>query len=248
MLTVTEGLVLREVMYKDADKMLTILTRDLGKVSASCPGARSRQSQTRAGTQLLTCSNFTLYESRGRYSVNSADPLEHFTGLRTDIMALSLGSYFAEVLDAVSDTGAPASELLSMGLNCLYALATKKKLRAQIKAAFELRVMLLSGYAPNLFECEVCGQDNATELFLHSKKGHITCCECGDDMTGTVPISREALQAAKYILLSEPKKFLSFGISTEAIESLSVAVEQYLLCQVDRSFPTLDFYKSLEHM
>lgn len=245
MLTVTEGLVLREVQYKESDKMLTLLTREFGKISASCPGVRARQSATRAGTQLLSYSSITLYASRGRYSVNAAESIDLFMGLRSDLPLLSLGSYFAEVLEAVSDEDPGCGEILNLGLNCLYALAHRKKPRALIKAAFELRAMQLAGYSPDLSSCSVCSAPDCSEPRFNLKTGQLVCTSCGESPANTVPLSAEALLGAKYILLAEPRKILSFSIGQEAIELLARATERYLLLQLDRTFPTLNFYQSL---
>jgi DNA repair protein RecO (recombination protein O) len=269
MLAVTEGLVLREVLYRDADKMLTILTKERGKVSASCPGARARQSTMRAGTQLLSYSNFTLYESRGRYSVNAAEPVELFLGLRNDILSLSLASYFAEVLDVISEEETPSAELLSTGLNCLYALSVHKKPRALIKAVFELRAMLVAGYMPDLSECAFCGEPEMDVPIFDVRNGRVFCARhrveangnAYDSFTahdgstadgssrakagGLIALCPQSLQAMRYILSAEPKKMLSFSMDEEPLERLAAATERYLACQTDKAFSTLKFYQSL---
>lgn len=263
MLAVTEGLVLREVLYRDADKMLTILTKDRGKISASCPGARARQSNLRAGTQLLSFANFTLYESRGRYSVNAAEPVELFLGLRNDILSLSLASYFAEVLDVISEEETPSPELLSAGLNCLYALSVHKKPRALIKAVFELRVMMVAGYMPDLSECAFCGEPEMETPVFDVQNGRVFCArhrvEGGRDASfalvpdagprakagGLLTLCPQSLLAMRYILSAEPKKMLSFSVDGEPLERLAAAAERYLACQTDKAFSTLKFYQSL---
>lgn len=252
MFTVTDGLVLREVMYRDSDKMLTILTKERGKISASCQGARSRQSTMRAGTQLLSYSCFTLYESKGRFSVNAAEPIELFLGLRADILSLSLASYMAEVLDAVADEEVPVADLLATGLNCLYALSVRKKPRALIKATFEFRIMMYSGYSPDVSECEICGESEPEEPVFNLKTGRAVCFACkktetspGMKGTDTVPLCAQSLLAIRYILAAQSKKLLSFSMDEEPLANLAAAAERYLLCHLDRKFPTLEFYKAL---
>jgi len=245
MLIVTDGLVLREVLYRDSDKMLTILTKDRGKISASCPGARSRQGSMRAGTQLLSYSTFTLYESRGRYSVNAAEPVELFVGLRKDILSLSLASYMAEVLEAIADEEDPAPELLTTGLNCLYALSVRKKPRDLIKAVFEMRVMMLAGYAPDVSQCSVCGEGELEDPVFNVKTGSISCADCAKGEPGVVQLCDRSLMALRYILTAEPKRVLSFSLEEQPLTLLSRAAELYLQSQLEREFSTLGFYKSL---
>ena len=210
MILSTDGLVLREVLYRDSDKILTILTRDRGKLSASCQGARSRMGSMRAGTQLLSYSDFTLFENRGRYSVNSAEPVEMFTQLRKDIFLLSLGSYFAEVLETVADEEVPASELLTTGLNCLYGLSVGKKPKSLIKAVFELRVMMIAGYAIDVMECPVCGSDDPEDPVFDILDGRVGCSSCIGKDHDSMPLCGKSLSAIRYILSADPKKILSF--------------------------------------
>ena len=64
--TTTKALVLRAVDYKESDKILTLLTQDMGKLTASARGARRKGSALAAGCQLLCWSEMVLFEYRGR--------------------------------------------------------------------------------------------------------------------------------------------------------------------------------------
>lgn len=242
---ITDGLVLREVAYRDSDKMLTILSQDLGKISASCRGARSRQSSMRAGTQLLTYSNFTLFENRGRYTINAAEPVEMFTGLRKDILLLSLGAYFAEVLEVISEEEVPTTGLLTTGLNCLYALSVKKKPQLLIKATFELRMMMFAGYTPDVLECPVCGNEEPSEPVFQIQSGRAGCSACLGEERDAMPLCSQSLSALRYILLAEPKKILSYSLDEKPLTLLANVTERYLISRLEREFSTLKFYKSL---
>ena len=92
---VTCGLVLRETVTRDADKILTVLTPDRGRLSVIARGARRKGSRVAAACQLLAYSEMTLYE-KGRWTMlDAADTIELFDGLRQDLTALSLAAYFA---------------------------------------------------------------------------------------------------------------------------------------------------------
>ena len=119
----TEGVVLRETEYKDADKLLTVLSRDRGRLTLRARGVRSQSSKLKSGCQLLAFSEFTVFEGRGALTVDEAVPLELFLPLREDIELLSLASYFAQVAEVLSQEDAPNPELLSMCLNGFYALS-----------------------------------------------------------------------------------------------------------------------------
>ena len=108
MFLTTRGLVLREVRYKESDKILTVLTQHEGKVTVRARGALRKGSRITAATQLLTYSDMTIFENRGRRTLNEASTVEEFLGLRADLGAFALGSYFAELLETVSAEEYPA--------------------------------------------------------------------------------------------------------------------------------------------
>ena len=103
---VTAGLVLRETVTRETDKILTVLTPDRGKISLIARGARRKNSRLAAACQLLAYSELTIYEKGQWFMLDEAETLELFTGLRTDFVALSLagidgagifaGRYFGE--------------------------------------------------------------------------------------------------------------------------------------------------------
>ena len=153
-----QALVLREVRYKESDRIINLLTRQHGKMSAKARGALRKGSKTAAATQQLTYSELTLFFNKGKWTVNEGTVLEPFTELRTDITALALGCYIAECLDALAVEDQPDAPLMQLGLNSLYALSKELYPQQQIKAAFELRAMCIAGYTPELCSCAVCGK------------------------------------------------------------------------------------------
>ena len=152
------GLVLREVAYREADMMLTVLTESGGKVAAAARGVRRKNSKLSAAVQPLAYSEFSCYEGGGRTTVNEAEPIELFFELRTDLVKFALASYFSELLEVTADAEVENPELIRLGLNSFYALAKLNKDPRLIKAAFELRVVRYAGYQPSLGVCPVCGK------------------------------------------------------------------------------------------
>ena len=173
MFLTTRGLVLREVRYKESDKILTVLTQHEGKVTVRARGALRKGSRITAATQLLTYSDMTIFENRGRRTLNEASTVEEFLGLRADLGAFALGSYFAELLETVSAEEYPDPPVLQLGLNSLYALSRALCPPEQIKAVFELRLMCLAGYEPDLSCCARCGAPEPAEPWLSLRGGGI---------------------------------------------------------------------------
>lgn len=243
----TQGLVLRETNYKEADKILTVLTRDLGKKTIKAPACRRPASRIMAATQLLVYSDMTLFERQERFSLREAAPRAQFWGLRDDLVLLSLASYFAELAEAVAQEGQDQSTLLSLLLNAFYALDTLKKNPAVVKTAFELALLCGSGYEPLLQACAICGAEEPAEPCLHLRAGILHCAACRAKLADgiSMPMNATALTAARHIAWGDGKRLFSFRLDTESLRLLSDLCEAFLLTQLERGFRTLDFYKQM---
>lgn len=239
-----QAIVLRVTDYNDRDALLTVLTRNHGKLTIKARGLRHKNSPLIAPCQLLAFGEFTLFEYRGMYSINEAHSIELFQHLRRDLTKLSLGTYFAQVAEVISQEDLPNPELQALLLNSLYALSALNLPEAQVKAAFELRAACLAGYTPDLSGCHICGSQMPDRFDLSA--GQLECPGCGRGEGGIrLPVNPGILQAMQYICMCDPKRLFGFSLGDENMDKLSSLSEAYLATQLERGFSTLDFYKSL---
>ena len=240
-----QGIVLRVTDYNDKDALLTVLSRNQGKLTVKARGLRRKNSPLIAPCQLLAFGEFTLFEYRGQYTINEAHSIELFQDLWRDLTKLSLGTYFAQAAELISQEDLPNPELQSLLLNCLYGLSKLDLPEQKVKAVFELRAACLAGYTPDLFGCHVCGSQTPDRFDLSA--GQLECrgCRLSDASGIRLPVTPGILEAMRYICLCDPKKLFSFQISEETLHQLSMLTEAYFATQLERSFSALAFYKSL---
>lgn len=239
---VTCGLVLRETVTRDADKILTVLTPDRGRLSVIARGARRKGSRVAAACQLLAYSEMTLYE-KGRWTMlDAADTIELFDGLRQDLTALSLAAYFAELTEAVSDG---SGDVLPLLLNALYALSALKKPPQLLKPAFQFRLMALAGYEPMADGCALCGAPEPENPMLDVVHGVVHCGKCREKGGLSLPLTASGLAALRYVLYGDPRRLYSFSLPPEGLRALNHAADAYVSAQLERSFRTLDYYKTI---
>ncbi len=239
---VDKGLILRETPYKEADVMLTVLTECQGKLSVMARGAKRKGSKLSSAIQLFSYSEFTLYESAGRYTLNEAESLEMFYGIRGDIVKLALASYFAEVLEQAADEDAINPELLRLGLNSLYALSKTSIEKEKIKAAFELKIAHFAGYTPNLSSC-VCCNSGEEIAYFDIMNGGVLCQKCAQG--GRYPIDGSVLDAMRFIINEDVKRIFAFSINDASMRKLGKLTNEFLRVHFDRNFKTDTFYKGL---
>ena len=239
----TDGLVVRQVNYKDNDQILTVLTKEHGLMTLKARGVRSRSSRLKGACQLLAYSEFTVFENRGFHTIDEANAIQMSPELRTDIQLLSLASYFAQVAEVLSQEDMPNPELLSLTLNALYALCRRLCTPELVKAAFELRAACLGGYTPELSGCAVCGDPEPDRFDV---RGGILCCaSCSAGEGLRLPVSPGSLAAMRYLVSCDAKRLFAFRLEGRAVKELCDLAETYLQTQLERGFYTLDFYKSL---
>lgn len=241
----TLGLVLRETEYQDHDKLLTVLTKDRGKMTFRARGVKQKSSRLKSGCQLLAFSEFTVFENRGFCTVNEAVPKEMFIPLRTDLERMALASYFAQVTEVLAQENDPDPELLSLCLNSIYALAYLAKSPTVVKAVFEFRAACQAGYMPQLSGCATCGRTEPDRFCVSA--GTLLCsgCAASGDVGIRLPITPGMVAAMRHIASCEARALFSFRMGEDAAKQLSNLTETYLLTQLERGFFTLDFYKSL---
>lgn len=241
----TKALVLRETAYKESDKILTLLTQEAGRLTASARGCRRKGSPIAAGSQLLVWSDVVLHEYRGRWTVQEAAVDREFRGMREDLEKFSLGCYFAEVTELLAMEGLPCPELLSLLLNSIHALDQLDRPLGLVKAAFELRAMCLAGYEPLLDACAVCGAPEPEPPLFHLNEGVLCCAACRTEAGegAAVPLEGGALAAMRHIVYGDPKRLFSFRLEGAGLSCLSHVCQRFLTTQLDRGFRTLDFYQ-----
>ena len=240
-----QGLVLRVTDYNDRDALLTLLTKNHGKLTVKARGLRRKNSPLTAPCQLLAFGEYTLFENRGYYTINEAHSIELFQNLRRDLVKLSLGTYFAQVAEVISQEDIPNPELLSLVLNCLFALSTLDEPADKVKAVFEMRAVCLAGYEPDLSGCHACGSTDAQRFDVSAG-----CLECVNHRNESsdglrLPVSHGTLDAMRYLVFCDPKRLFGFQAGEQTLSQLAQLTEVYLTTQLERGFSTLDFYKSL---
>lgn len=250
MLLSTDGVVLRVKPIGNDDNLYTILTRERGLLSAY---ARNRQRISRgmgSALEQFSYSNFVLFQSKERYSINSASGNKVFFGLRTDIVKTALASYFAQLLmELAPEEGEDPQDYLRLFLNTLAFLESDKRSPDFLKPVFELRLMVMAGYMPDLLGCAVCGESEGKALFFRLDSGTLVCGDClqksGQSAVDLLPLSGGQLAALRHILYAPMERLFSFALPEEALERLSFLTERYITVQLDKHFSTLDFYHSI---
>ena len=243
MKTTTNGLVIWESRTGEADRVITLMT-PTGVITAYAKGSLRPRGRLTSSTAMLTLSDFELFTGRNMYTVDDAQVRRRFLRLTTDPVSYALAVYFCELLKLLAPVEDDASGFLSLMLNSLYLLDEQKKPLALVKAVFELRVMSLAGYMPDLSGCVSCGADGRDGAHFNVAEGTMLCPRCAAASGVRINVPGSVVQAMRYVTTSTAAKAFSFTLEKH-MDPLCELAERYLLTRLERPVSTLQFYTSV---
>lgn len=240
---VTKAVVLRETAYKESDKILTVLTKEQGRLTVSARASRKKGGGVSAVSQLLVWSEMTLSEHNHRWTLSEGETLEEFRRVRSGLETLALGSYLAELTELLTDEGIPDESMYELLLSALFTLERTDRPLPLVKAAFELSALRQGGYCPQLTRCTVCGGE-PREPRLVPSQGIVCCARCAEKLgeVPTLPLDAGGLAAARYVAEAAPRRAFSFRLGEASLNHFGRAMECFLKEQLERGFATLDYY------
>lgn len=239
------GIVLKENITRESDRVITVLTGS-GIIRAYAKAAKNIKSKKFTATSPLCYSEFVLREGGDLYIVNSAEEIEIFYNLRNDIERLSLAQYFCELLSSVAPEETDCEEILRLTLNSLHFLCSESKSIYLVKSVFEMRLMCLLGFMPDLVACKGCAKFEDNTVFFDVFDSSIYCAECLPQKPGNyIKIGLSELSVLRHIVYSEFNKVFGFTASEESLRAVSSLCERYVEAMVERRFRTLDYFNSV---
>ena len=254
-----DGLVIRETKIGEADKVITLLTSTLGRLTINGKGVSSLRNKYAASTQLFSYSTFLLRKKGNFYYIRDTYYIENFMNIRYDLEKLSLANYVCDVACDLAPESVEDPELLQLILNTLYAIANVDKLPLeQIKGAFEFRAAVQGGFMPDLSGCGKCGCEITEDCQLDVMNGRLLCKKCrslletdpeyltDESAKIMIRVSPSVLAALRYIETASLKRFLSFSLDKSELPLFAVVCERYLLNHLEHGFSSLEYYKKIK--
>ena len=238
---------LRHSDYGEADRLLTLYTRQLGKTRALAKGARKIASRKAGHIEPFTHVKLQLAKGRDMLILTQADTVDAYLPLREDLILTSHASYVMELLDRFTyeeETESPSTFRLLT--DTLSRLASKSDPWLVIRY-YEMRLLDHLGFRPQLFECANCGREiKAEDQYFSFSAGGVICPRCGKGLPNLHAISVEALKYLRHFQRS------SYAEATRARPDLDVQQETETLMQgyftylLERELNTPGFLKKIK--
>jgi DNA repair protein RecO (recombination protein O) len=199
----TEGIVLKGYDYGEADRILTFYTPTRGKLRALAKGVRKTKSRMSGHIDLFTRSNLMVARGRQLDIVTQAETVESYSLLRKDLWRSTWAHYVAEIVD-----GFTVEEQANYPLYALAALTFRRLADVAFPElavrAFEVRLLSLVGYRPQLFRCLHCNSDITPGGNRFTvRMGGVLCPVCASVEPSAIPISDNALKMLRNLQSNE---------------------------------------------
>lgn len=241
-LTLT-GMVIKTSDVGEYDKRLVILTKERGKIVAFARGARRPKSTLVASTRLFVFGEFVVYEGREAYTLQRTEISNYFTEISSDIEGMCYGSYFLEVADYFSKEGIDGTETLKLIYQSLRALNNQKIPNVLVRYIFELKMLVINGIYPEMFECVLCN-DSKPEYFS-VVKGGMLCENCVSKAGDSVHLEMSTIYAMQYIITSKVEKLYTFLVNDNILEEIGFILKRYMKMHIDKEFKSLEILNAI---
>lgn len=230
------GMVIFSVPVNEYDNRVVILTRERGKITAFARGAKRPKSQFAAATRPFCFGEFTLYEGKTAYNLQSVQIQNYFEEIVEDMDRISYGFYFLELADYFGTENIEAKEMLLLLYQSLRALINEKLDNRLVRRIVELKMLVLYGEYPEVYSCMHCGKKENLDGFSIRYHG-ILCRDCGSDDKISLEVS--TVYAMQYIISSEIGKLYTFSVSEKVLKELGMVLNRFYADHIDRVFHSL---------
>ena len=237
-----EGIVLRQTPLAEADRILTIYTRELGKVRAVARGVRRPKSKLGGHLEPLCHVAVSLAEGRNLDTVSEAEVIQSFSGLEDDLERLSKGIYLSELVDAFSPDRLANRQVFDLLLDALDRLQCSERL-VNLLLSFETKLLGLSGYGPELRQCVECGLDlEAADHLFSSAAGGAVCPSCRASTSGAMTlVPLDAMKVLRFLQREDLAGAEALSIGSVALGQVERTLRAYLRYVLERELKSAHF-------
>ena len=216
--------------YSEADRIVTLYTRERGRLSAIAKGVRRTKSKVGGRLEPFSLVRASLYAGRGLYTVVGVDTLRTFQGVRDELFRLEEGARLFQAVRHLfpgEEGSAPAFNLLVRGIARL-AESDDQAVAASTVLATRLKLLALLGYAPGMSRCVVCSNEGPFHGFS-AGLGGMVCEACGSNgEVSCFPVTQGAVATLETLLTNPLAELDGFDLDERALAEVEQVLTQIL--------------------
>jgi DNA repair protein RecO (recombination protein O) len=240
-----EAVVLRHNDWGESDRILGLYTLEMGKLRALAKGVRKLRSRKAGHLEPFTRVNLLLARGRDMPLITQAETMDPYLPLHEDLFGATYASYVVELLDRFTYEEGENRDLYRLLVETLSRLCLLEE-RDLVVRYYELRLLDLVGFRPQLFQCVQCGTEIRPEdQYFSAKLGGVLCPRCGSQTEGVQPISLEALKHLRHFQRSSFAEARRARLNPALNRELETIMQHYMTYLLERGLNTPAFLRRL---
>ena len=241
-----EAVVLRHADWGEADRLLTLYTRERGKVRAIAKGARKIRSRKAGHLEPFTRVTLQLARGRDLLIVTQADTVDAYLPIHENLVKTSHAAYIAELLDRFTyEDDTENYNIFRLLTEALSRLEKESDPWLAIRY-YEVRLLDLLGYRPHLFECANCGREiKAEDQFFSAAQGGVLCPACGIVLPGVWSVSVEALKYLRHFQRSDYAGAQRAQPAPEVQSEVEALLQRFVTYLLERALNSPGFIRQI---
>jgi DNA repair protein RecO (recombination protein O) len=241
-----EAIVLRHQDWGEADRLLVLFTRQVGKLRAIAKGVRKLRSRKAGHLEPFTRASLQLAKGRDLPIVTQAEALDLYMPVREDLGLYGYASYAVEMLDRFTYEEGENLAMFRLLRDTLSRLAKGEDPPFALRY-YELRLLELLGYRPQLFTCAHCEEEiKPQDQYFSAEQGGVLCPKCGQGVPGALPVSLNALKYLRHLQRSNYLEATRASIPPQVNIEMENLLQAYITYLLERKLNTPGFIRKIK--
>jgi len=240
-----EGVVIKHQNWGETDRLLTIFTRELGKIRSVAKGVRKPRSRKAGHLEPFTRTSLLLARGRDLFILTQAEAVDTYNDIKDDLVKLSYASYVVELLTSFTYEGEENRDLYRLITNTLSRLDKGDEISVLIHY-YEIRLLDYVGYRPQLKNCIHCHNEILPEdQFFSAVLGGVLCPNCGRFDPKAPSVSTDTLRYLRHFQRSSYQDAVRAKIKSDVNVEIEKLIYYYLTHVLERGLKTPSFLKRM---
>ena len=241
-----DAIVLRRLDYGEADRILTLLTREHGKLAAIAKGSRRAKARSGSGLDLFTRSQMMLAKGRNLDVVAQSERRGDTRNISGDLVRTAYACLVAEVADKVLEDRHPVDDVFELVAITLDRLNAPERVARADAAWFLMRILELLGYQPQLQDCAGCGTPlPESPAWFSPLLGGVLCARCGSHDQAGSPVSVNGLKVLRLMAAGGEALYDRLKLPVALLDEVEQALEAQLEYHLDRHLKSIEFIRAI---
>ncbi|RID89455.1 DNA repair protein RecO [Peribacillus asahii] len=241
-----EGIVIRRSDYGENNKVITIYTREFGKIGVMARGASKPNSRLASVTQLFCYGYFLVTPSTGLGSLQQGEMVDSMRFIREDLFATAYASYIIELLDRSVDDKKANPYLFELLYQTLHYINEEYDPEV-LKFIFEMKMLPVNGIHPVLNQCALCAETEGVFAFSLREAGFI-CHRCFDKDPYHLKLSPAAVKLLRLFYYFDLSRLGNISVKPETKKELQKIIDAYYEEYSGLHLKSKRFLKQLDSM